>query len=133
MKTLNITLKLVSIITESGDTNLQAGAEYFLRKHRYSNPSGQFDSAGRFYISEQLQSSVREPSRNFPYSQMAAGRTLKHCVHLLAASDSRAARRAAKALEEIQENEIGGKISGIEEAFKFAPAEFRAAALAGQF
>ncbi len=51
---------------------------YQLLKNRQINPSGNFDSAGRFYAKNADLISVRSPSRNYRYSQMTACRTKKY-------------------------------------------------------
>ena len=45
---------------------------------REIHPSGRFDGAGRFYLTEADCVDVRSPSRRWPYSQMMAGRTKKY-------------------------------------------------------
>jgi hypothetical protein len=60
---------------------------YENRKNRIEHPEGQFDTAGRWYPSARedagVTSRIRTPSRAYPYSYMAACRTLKH-VRMLA-------------------------------------------------
>ena len=51
-------------------------------KERNIHPSGRFDNAGRFYAEHQDLISVREPSRRFPFSQMAACRTKKYVTRV---------------------------------------------------
>lgn len=51
---------------------------YEMLKNRKINPSGQFDSAGRFYAKNGELINVRQPSRHYPYSQMVACRTKKY-------------------------------------------------------
>ena len=63
---------------------------YSARKSRTTNPEGRFDSAGRWYPSdrEDLEgdgSSVRSPSRAWPYSYMLRCRTRQHCRALVEA------------------------------------------------
>jgi len=47
-------------------------------KNRNIHPKGEFDNAGRFYAEHQDLINVREPSRKFPFSQMAACRSKKY-------------------------------------------------------
>ena len=47
-------------------------------KSRRVNPSGSFDSAGRWHSDNGDLISVRPPSRSYPYSEMLACRTLKY-------------------------------------------------------
>jgi len=47
-------------------------------KDRQINPSGSFDSAGRWYADNSDLIDVRSPSRAWPYSQMLACRTKKY-------------------------------------------------------
>lgn len=47
-------------------------------KNREIHPSGNFDKQGRFYAENADLIDVRTPSRDYPYSQMTACRTLKY-------------------------------------------------------
>jgi len=47
-------------------------------RDRDINPSGRFDSGGRWYADNDQLISSRSPSRAWPYSQMTACRTLKY-------------------------------------------------------
>jgi hypothetical protein len=49
-------------------------------KDRVINPSGTFDKAGRWYSDNPDLIAVRSQSRAYPYSEMAACRTLKYVV-----------------------------------------------------
>ena len=51
---------------------------YKMLKDRAIHPSGGFDKAGRWYAEHADLIDVRSPSRSYPYSQMAACRTLKY-------------------------------------------------------
>lgn len=51
---------------------------YNMLKNREIHPSGTFDKAGRWYADNSDLINVREPSRAWPYSQMAACRTKKY-------------------------------------------------------
>lgn len=50
---------------------------YLALKERDENPRGSFDKQGRFYVYDRELLNVREPSANYPYSQMNAARTAK--------------------------------------------------------
>jgi len=61
------------------------------RRDRVRNPEGTFDCAGRWYPSEREDqggdgSSVRPPSRGWPYSFNTRCRTLAHCKVLVQAA-----------------------------------------------
>lgn len=80
---------------------VQEAAELYLaRRDRMVHPDGEFDSGGRFYLSEYCEccSTIRTPSRRFPYSEMVHARTAIHCAHLLDVSPTDV-RRAAKELD----------------------------------
>lgn len=51
---------------------------YKMLKNREINPSGSFDSGGRWYANNKELINVRTPSRAWPYSEMVACRTLKY-------------------------------------------------------
>lgn len=51
---------------------------YAMLKERKIHPSGEFDKAGRFYAEHSDLINVRAPSRDYPYSQMHACRSLKY-------------------------------------------------------
>lgn len=59
---------------------------YLRRKDRTENPAGKFDKQGRFYPSlEEYQdccTSIRTPSKNWPYSLMVHCRTAEHISNL---------------------------------------------------
>jgi len=61
---------------------IQAAKEYLSRKERKTHPDGDFDKAGRWYPSgaEKCKacSSVREPSRAYPFSIMTHCRSIGH-------------------------------------------------------
>ena len=63
---------------------------YEARADRRVHPEGTFDSAGRWYPSDDedhgMSWTIRSPSRNWPYSYMTACRTLRHCVTLVEAA-----------------------------------------------
>lgn len=60
---------------------------YTARKDRIVHPEGKFDNAGRWYPNEDenadgFTSTVRSPSRSWPYSYMVSARTRKHVAAL---------------------------------------------------
>lgn len=78
-----------ALSTFSHDTierSLKALARYERRQFRSEHPDGYFDNARRFYPSDAedcgVTSSVRSPSRAFPFSYMNACRSLDHCCDL---------------------------------------------------
>lgn len=75
---------------------------YAARKNRILHPDGEFDNAGRFYPSstedaDNFTSSIRSPSRSWPYSYMVAARTLKHIKALAAVRPDFVLEEAARA------------------------------------
>lgn len=64
----------------------QAAQAYFRRKSRREHPEGQFDSAQRWYPSEDERQTccgkIRHPSRSYPYSYMVHCRTVEHVARL---------------------------------------------------
>ena len=60
-----------------------AAQELFDRQDRKTHPAGNFDNAGRFYLAPSLSccSGIRTPSRAYPYSEMAHGRTIVHVAN----------------------------------------------------
>lgn len=74
--------KLVKLAPD--DALLLASNEYRKLKSRDDHPGGSFDNAGRFTLSPRLAccQGIRTPSRNFPYSQMAHGRSALHIAHV---------------------------------------------------
>ncbi len=72
-------------------TNLETAARTFIaRRDRTAHPSGKFDKVGRWYPSEaetcDCCSSVRSPSRSYPYSYMTHCRTMAHVANLYGVS-----------------------------------------------
>jgi len=53
-------------------------AIHMMLKNREIHPRGSFDKAGRWYALNNCLLNVRSPSREYPYSQMQACRTLKY-------------------------------------------------------
>lgn len=88
-------------------TALSAAVEHVKRQVRDSHPEGTFDKQGRFHIDEGCSccSSIRTPSRKFPYSHMTHGRSIEHCAVLMgvgledAKNALRGIKRIAKKLE----------------------------------
>lgn len=68
---------------------INAGADFYNRKNRRTDPPGKFDKVGRFYADEQTYAvrNVRSPSKNWPYSQMNAARTAAHCAEVRGVDD----------------------------------------------
>lgn len=64
---------------------LEAALMYWMLKNRYIHPSGKMDKAGRWYPSEEewqkCCSSIRSPSRAYPWSLMTHCRTAEHVAH----------------------------------------------------
>lgn len=90
---------------------LHAAYEYILRQNRYSHPDGKFDQGGRWYPSQDEEqpccSSIRSPSRAFPYSLMQHCRSIGHIAALYGV-DARDVRRALrqKAWKVLQAEEV---------------------------
>ena len=77
--------------TETTTTVLEQAARTFIdRRDRTAHPQGKFDNAGRWYPSESETcaccSSVRGPSRAYPYSYMTHCRTMAHVASLYGVS-----------------------------------------------
>lgn len=92
-------------VLEAGSTFediFNAVVEYRARKERRSNPFGEFDSAGRFFIGEGCSccDDIARPTRSFPYGQMNHGRTLAHVAHKFNVEDYMAIVRKAKSVYE---------------------------------
>lgn len=77
-----------------------AALEAFKRKQNMSHPKGTFDKGGRFHFDEEcpLCSSIRQPSRSYPFSHMQHGRTVAHIAALFAANPLHV-KRVVKAFE----------------------------------
>jgi len=69
------------------ETKQQALDLFHERASRNSHPEGRFDKAGRWYPSEDEEqvccSSIRRPSRAWPYFLMAHCRSLRHVINLV--------------------------------------------------
>jgi hypothetical protein len=63
---------------------VQAGVAQYERKERISHPVGEFDKAGRFHLAERCACclGLRWPTRAYPFSEMAHGRTIRHVATL---------------------------------------------------
>lgn len=76
--------------TETTTTLERAARTFIARRDRTAHPAGSFDKAGRWYPSESETcaccSSVRSPSRSFPYSYMTHCRTMAHVANLFGVS-----------------------------------------------
>lgn len=82
------------------DTAADAAIEFINRRDRITNPPGRFDNAGRFTAAERTDSvcGVRTPSRAYPYPELNAARTAKHCAEVYRV-ERLAVIRIARALE----------------------------------
>jgi len=63
---------------KNSNINKMIHSVYEMLQDREINPTGTFDKQGRFYAEHGDLISVRSPSKNFPYSQMSACRSLKY-------------------------------------------------------
>lgn len=99
---INLSGIIAKIARANGYTeaDVAAGLEHFLRSKRMKHPPGSVDKAGRFTPFEQSTAvtQVRAPSRRFPYPEMRAARTAKHCADVYGA-DELAVKRYARALK----------------------------------
>lgn len=82
---------------------ITAAFEFSDRKNRRAHPPGTRDNAGRFYADERSSAvdNCRPPSRAFPYSEMKAARTARHCAEIIGAECVTHVRRIARALENL--------------------------------
>ena len=106
--------KARSVRVEAGEDFpevVAAAAVFIRRKNRTEHPPGKFDSAGRWYASEEIQGYIRAPSRAYPYSQMVHCRTLDH-VAWFNGVDVNQARTVASLLTALAED---GQWSGTRE------------------
>lgn len=69
----------------------QIKEKFKARQARSEHPDGKFDSAGRWYPSDEERQSccdfVRSPSRAYPYSLMVHCRSKKHIANLFASQE----------------------------------------------
>ena len=78
--------------TESEELALDKALKcYLARKNRSENPSGHFDSGGRWYPDLQEKcifcNGIRPPSRSFPYSLLTHCRSMTHIAQLFDVSE----------------------------------------------
>lgn len=93
--------------TTSIFTNEDINTVYQARQQRLVHPQGEFDKQGRWYPSEaenadEFISSLRCPSRNWPYSYMTGARTKKHIKALASENPTYFARILAEAKSKLQ-------------------------------
>lgn len=71
-----------------------AGEEAALRGWRVRHPEGRFDGAKRFHLEEHCPdcASIRAPSRSWPNTQNAHGRSARHVAHLYGVCSKRTGR-----------------------------------------
>ncbi|WP_210093726.1 hypothetical protein [Ruegeria sp. HKCCSP346] len=106
MKTQELETAVESVYRNvSGDLSSEvrsAALEYIKRKRRLSHPNGEFDGGQRFYLASQERRAccegIRRPSRSYPYSEMAHGRSLRHVAELFDI-DERDVRRLVQLVE----------------------------------
>lgn len=91
---------------------IAAGIEFADRKARRSHPSGEWDTAGRFYSDERTAAvdGCRSPSRAWPFSQMTAARTAAHCAELYNAECVKHVRRLGSALDKLVAEEPESRV-----------------------
>lgn len=86
-----------------GQQAYEAALEYTKRKARVSHPDGWFDKAKRWYPSAAedcgITSTIRTPSRGWPYSYLLAARSLQH-VATLYGQEASMVRAAVKDLNQ---------------------------------
>lgn len=82
---------------------IAAALDYTARRDRRQHPTGRFDSAGCFELSERSYCCIglRAPTRRFPLSEMHHGRTALHCATIHGA-DVAAVRDAARILDYVR-------------------------------
>lgn len=79
-----------------------AASSYLRLRDRLEHPAGEFDNAGRFYLVDTCDccSSIRSPSRAYPYSHMIHGRSVVHVAHAAGLADyARAVRAVAGVID----------------------------------
>lgn len=88
------------------ETVVKAAKVFIARQNRRNHPDGEFDKQGRWYPSDGEScgccSSVRSPSRAWPYSYMIHCRTAKHIANLYGVSE-RELKREAKSIRQEME------------------------------
>lgn len=67
----------------------KAAKESIELRDRVKNPAGNFDGQGRFYLDQKCSccNDIRSPSRSYPFSEMAHGRTVKHVATAMGVSE----------------------------------------------
>ncbi|WP_152449666.1 hypothetical protein [Roseivivax sp. THAF197b] len=100
------TIKQISEERGYSAADISAGNMFYKRKNRLENPPGEFDKAGRFEAYERTASvtNARTPSRAYPYSELKAARTAKHCAELCAEKELHT-KRICRAYEVAQDVE----------------------------
>ena len=94
--------------TNDYETKLAAAVYEWRRlQDRKEHPAGKFDNGGRFYSSEKFDccSSIRPPSRAFPYSEMTHCRGYVHIAHKHEV-DVKDLRRECRACSVMRKEEI---------------------------
>lgn len=82
---------------------LRAACLYIQRRNRSAHPDGYFDRGGRWFAQgrdAEVMEPCRTPSRAWPYSQMDACRSLKHCANYFDA-DPLVTRRIVTAIKHL--------------------------------
>jgi len=83
---------------------VQAAQEFIARRDRRSHPDGRTDNGGRWYpsddenINRTVTSTIRSPTRAYPWSYMHACRTAAHVAELFGV-DATDVRSIAKTLD----------------------------------
>jgi hypothetical protein len=89
--------------TKTEQVATEAAAEYIRRRDRLTNPEGEFDNGGRFYLADSERRGccgpIRTPSRAYPYSEMVHARTAAH-VAALFGIEAKLVRREARRLDQ---------------------------------
>lgn len=106
------TLRLIASELAYSTCEIAAGIEFADRKARHSHPSGEWDSAGRFYCDERTAAveNCRSPSRAWPFSEMTAARTAAHCAELCNAECVTHVRRLGSALDKLAADEPESRV-----------------------
>ena len=104
-------MDITEFILSRGYTSkeLEAAKEYLCRRDRTSRPPGRFDKGGRFAAEERTTAvnNVRAPSRAYPYSELAAARTIKHVAEVFGGVVLHV-RRIAQALDLVRDASASG-------------------------
>lgn len=105
-KSIGVNGEFVRLARQRGYSreDLIAGREHYRRKSRETHPPGTFDKAGRVTANERTHSTTccRAPSRKWPYPEMQAARTARHCAEVFDATELHV-KRIARALEVLNE------------------------------